>query len=124
MIGLHLPTMVTAWTDPGSMTEYASSPTPFWMVKLMDLGIAVPSAIAIGAGLLRGCGVGGPPGLPPADRLHPARLVTATAMAVVMLVRGDPDAAPALAAGFGLFACSLTAVAVALCRAASAPSYG
>src|SRR3954464_3100837 len=36
--GLHLRTMLLAWQDPVRLTEYASSPTPFWMVKLMDLG--------------------------------------------------------------------------------------
>jgi hypothetical protein len=46
--------MVIAWQDPGRLTEYASSPTPFWMVKLMDLGIIVPAAIAAGVGLFRG----------------------------------------------------------------------
>jgi hypothetical protein len=114
VLGLHLPTMVTAWTDPAAMTEYASSPTPFWMVKLMDLGIVVPSALAVGVGLLR-------------DARWAVRvaypLVTGytllswsvTAMAVVMLAREDPDAAVGLAAGFGLFAAALTAVSATLC---------
>ena len=48
VVGLHLPTMLTAWTDPQSLTQYASSPTPFWLVKLMDLGIIVPAAVAVG----------------------------------------------------------------------------
>jgi hypothetical protein len=121
VLGLHLPTMVTAWTDPASMTEYASSPTPFWMVKLMDLGIVVPSAVAIGVGLLRGT--------PWAARLAYPLLTgytllswSVTAMAVVMLVENDPDAAPGLAAGFAVFAVGLTAVSAALCRVASPPT--
>lgn len=60
LLGLHLPTMVTAWTDPASMVEYASSPTPFWPVKLMDLGIVVPAAVVVGLGVLRGAAGGVP----------------------------------------------------------------
>ncbi len=121
VLGLHLPTMVTAWTDPASMTEYASSPTPFWMVKLMDLGIVVPAAVAIGTGLLRD--------LPWAIRLTYPLLTgytllswSVTAMAVVMLVEGDPDASPGLATGFFLFAATLTSLSVALCRPLAGPS--
>jgi hypothetical protein len=45
VFGQHLRPMIIAWRDPASLTEYASSPTPFWMVKLMDLGIIVPAAV-------------------------------------------------------------------------------
>jgi len=54
VLGQHLRPMLAAWTDRNSLTEYASSPTPLWMVKLMDLGIIAPAAITIGMGLLRG----------------------------------------------------------------------
>ncbi|MFG2058595.1 hypothetical protein ACGFI9_31680 [Micromonospora sp. NPDC048930] len=53
VFGQHLRPMLLAWQDPARLTEYASSPTPFWMVKLMDLGIVVPAAVAAGVGLLR-----------------------------------------------------------------------
>jgi hypothetical protein len=46
--------ILTAWRDPATLTEYASSPTPFWMVKLMDLGIIVPAAVATAVELLKG----------------------------------------------------------------------
>jgi hypothetical protein len=46
--------MLLAWTDLSSLTQNASSPTPFWIVKLMDLGIIAPAATATGVGLLRG----------------------------------------------------------------------
>lgn len=46
--------MVTAWQDPSGLTEYSSSPTPFWMVKLMDLEIIVPATPVTGSGVLRG----------------------------------------------------------------------
>src|SRR6185503_12031923 len=35
----HLPSFVDALRDSPSRVEYLSSPTPFWLVKLMDLGI-------------------------------------------------------------------------------------
>lgn len=42
--------MVAAWTDPQSLTEYTSAPTPFWLVKLMTgytlLSVSV-SAMAV-----------------------------------------------------------------------------
>lgn len=50
VVGLHLPSMPTAWTNPSAMTEYASSPTPFWLVELMDLGIVVPAAVVTVSG--------------------------------------------------------------------------
>ncbi|HYH26542.1 MAG TPA: hypothetical protein VD834_14445, partial [Blastococcus sp.] len=56
VLGQHLRPMLIAWQDPSSLTEYASSPTPFWMVKLMDLGIIVPAALVTGIGVLRGAG--------------------------------------------------------------------
>lgn len=115
VLGLHLRTMIAAWTDPQSLTEYASAPTPFWLVKLMDLGIVVPLAIATGIGLLRG--------LRWARRvLYPLLTgyallsVSVSAMAVVMLARDDPDSSLALAAGFGLFTLALLALMATLYR--------
>ena len=113
--GLHLPTMLTAWDDPASMTEYASAPTPFWLVKLMDLGIVVPAAVVTGLCLLRG--------------VEWARRVTypfltayavlstsVLSMALVMLVNDDPDASAGLAAGFAVFTAALVALLVAWYR--------
>jgi hypothetical protein len=114
VVGLHLPTMLQAWRDPGAMVQYASSPTPFWLVKIMDLGIVVPVTVTVGLGLLRSA--------PWARRLR-APLLTActclgasvTAMAVVMLAQDDPDASPVLAAGFGVFTLAFAALTVAAC---------
>lgn len=115
VLGLHARTMVAAWTDPQSMTEYASAPTPFWMVKLMDLGIVVPLALTAGIGLLR-------------DRRWAHRLAypllsayaclsaSVTAMALVMLAHDDPDASLGLAAGFATLALALAGVVIALYR--------
>ncbi|SCG43380.1 hypothetical protein [Micromonospora halophytica] len=113
--GLHLPTMLTAWSDPTAMTEYASSPTPFWMVKLMDLGIVVPAAVAVGVGVLRRAGWAQRVAYPLLTWLT-CLAVSVTSMAVVMLADGDPDASPVLAVGFGVVTVALAWLTVAAHR--------
>jgi hypothetical protein len=103
VVGLHLRTMLLAWQDPGRMTEYASSPTPFWLVKLMDLGIVVPAALLIGAGLWRGAVWAVRPGYVLLTG-YTGLAISVTAMAVLMNVRHDPDASLGLAVGFAAFA--------------------
>jgi hypothetical protein len=115
LLGLHLRSMVTAWTDPQSLTEYASAPTPFWLVKLMDLGIVVPVAIATGIGLLHGHRWARRV-LYPLLTGYTLLSVSVSAMAVVMLTRDDPDSSLALTAGFGLFTLALLALVTALYR--------
>ena len=115
VVGLHLPTMLTAWSDPTSMTEYASAPTPFWLVKLMDLGIVVPLAVVTGAGLVRGSAWARRVTYP----FLTAYAVLSTSvlsMAVVMLVHDDPDASVGLAAGFACFAGGLVLLLLAWYR--------
>lgn len=109
VVGLHLPTMLTAWSDPQSMTEYVSAPTPFWLVKLMDLGIVVPVAVTTGVGLLRA--------RPWARRVmyplltaYACLAASVTSMGLVMLARSDPDASAGLVAGFGVFTVALAAL--------------
>lgn len=115
LIGLHLRPMLLAWTDPASLTEYASSPTPFWLVKLMDLGIVVPAAVTVGIGLLRRT--------PWARRVAYLLLAaftllgaSVTAMGVVMNLHGDPDASLALTAGFAAFTVTFAVLTAALLR--------
>ncbi|MGY1837639.1 hypothetical protein ACI79P_21390 [Blastococcus sp. SYSU DS0510] len=115
VFGLHLRPIVTAWQDPSSLTEYASSPTAFWMVKLMDLGIVVPAALATGIGVLRG--------VPWARRAMYAMLtgytclaIAVAAMGVVMYANDDPDASLGLAGGFVMFALLFATVTVLLYR--------
>jgi len=115
VLGLHLRTMLLAWQDPATMTEYASSPTPFWLVKLMDLGIVVPAALVIGAGLWRDA----PWAARPAYVLltgYAGLGVSVTAMAVLMNVRHDPDASVGLAVGFGVFALTFVLLVARLYR--------
>ncbi len=120
VLGLHLPTMLAAWTDPTSMTEYASAPTPFWLVKLMDLGIVVPAAVVTGIGLLRGaawaCRV-----TYPFLTAYAVLSTSVLSMALVMLARDDPDASVGLAAGFGLFSAALVTLLVAWLRPSLVP---
>lgn len=75
----------------------------FWVVKLMDLGITVPTLSAVGVGLLRGAGWA-----------HRAAYgvvgwfallgSSVAAMAVVMQVKADPSASITNTIAFGLFA--------------------
>lgn len=101
-VGLHLPSLLDALAGQPTAVEYTSSPTAFWVVKLMDLGIIVPAAITIGVGLL--C------------RAEWARkaayaifggytLLSAavTGMAIVMYANADPDASLVNVAAFGSF---------------------
>ena len=111
VFGQHPRPMLVAWTDPAALTEYASSPTPFWMVKLMDLGIVVPA----GVGLLRGASW--------ARRVayvlltgYTCLAISVAAMAIVMFVSSDPDASVAVTAGFSAFALAFVTLTVLLYR--------
>jgi hypothetical protein len=115
VLGLHLRTMLLAWQDPGRMTEYVSSPTPFWLVKLMDLGIVVPAALVIGVGLWRGAAWAARPAFVLLTG-YTGLGVSVTAMAVLMQVRDDPDASLGLAAGFAVFALVFVLLLVQLYR--------
>jgi hypothetical protein len=109
VLGLHGPTMVTAYDDPAALIEYASAPTPFWMVKLMDLGIVVPAAIATGVGLLRGRAWARRV-MYPLLTGYACLATSVTLMAVVMLAQDDPDASVGLALGFGIITAALIAL--------------
>ena len=89
--GLHLPTYLDALSDSPSNVGYLTSPTAFWLVKFMDLGIVVPAAVVVGAGLLAGR----------AWAQRPMQIIvgayaflatSVSAMAVVMYLNDDPDA--------------------------------
>ena len=115
LVGLHLPTLIDAWRDQPERPEYLADPGVFWVVKLMDLGIVVPTLTAVGVGLLRG-----------ADWAHKAAYgalgwfallgSSVAAMAVVMQVNGDPAASAVNTIAFGFFALVGLTVAVRLLR--------
>jgi hypothetical protein len=115
VFGQHLRPMLVAWSDPTSLTEYASSPTPFWLVKLMDLGIVVPVAAATGIGLLRRATWARRVAYPLLTA-YALLGVSVTAMGVLMNLHADPDASVALTAGFALFTVAFTALTAALYR--------
>jgi hypothetical protein len=111
----HLDSILMAWRDPNALTEYASSPTPFWMVKLMDLGIIVPAAVAIAVGLLKHA--------PWARRGvyvlltgYTCLAIAVAAMSLVMYANADPDASVGIAGGFLVFALAFTILTVLLYR--------
>jgi hypothetical protein len=97
------------------MTEYASSPTPFWMVKLMDLGIIVPTAVATGIGILRGARWA-PRVMYPLLTAYACVGCSVATMALVMALRNDPDASVPLLGGFVGFALLLAGLTAATYR--------
>jgi hypothetical protein len=109
VVGLHLPGYLDAMRDHPSAVQYLSSPTAFWLVKFMDLGIVVPAAVTAGVGALRHR----PWAVKPVCALLGAYTLigaSVAGMAITMLVRHDPDASAALAAGSTLMAVALAAV--------------
>jgi hypothetical protein len=115
MVGLHLPSLVDALRDVPTRTEYVSSPTPFWLVKLMDLGIVVPVAAVTALGLWRRS----------ARALAPAYAViggftllaaSVTGMALTMYLRSDPGASLATVGVFALFTLTFAGLAATLYR--------
>lgn len=103
VMGLHLPGLADVVGGAPYDVEYTQSPAVFLIVKLMDLGIVVPLAVAAGVGLLRNAGW--------AQRFMyvvlgwGSLLGSAVAgMAVVMLINDDPTASVGLLTGFTVFA--------------------
>lgn len=102
-MGLHLPSLVDVLGGTPDDVGYTQSPTVFWVVKLMDLGIVVPIALATGLGLLRGSAWANKAAY--ALLGWGAMLGSAVAgMAVVMQVNDDPAAVFANVVIMGTFA--------------------
>jgi hypothetical protein len=122
VFGLHLPSLVDALRDTPTRIEYVSSPTPFWLVKLMDLGIVAPVAIVTAVGLLRGAAWARRPMYAIVGAY--ALLATSVAgMAITMYANHDPDSSLATVAAFALFALAFGALAAALYRPLVATSF-
>jgi hypothetical protein len=109
VVGLHLPSFLDAIRDQPTAVQYLSSPTPFWLVKLMDLGVIVPAAIAVGIGALRHREWARKPVY---AILGAYTLIGASvaAMGITMSMRDDPDASVATVLGMSLLALLLAAV--------------
>lgn len=106
VVGLHLPGLLDALGRQPSALEYTSSPTAFWIVKLMDLGVIVPAALVVGVGLRRHAAWAGTPAY---ALLGGYTLLGAavTGMAVVMAAADDPDGSVANVVAFGGFTVAL-----------------
>jgi hypothetical protein len=118
--GLHLPSYLDALSGSPAGVGYLTSPTAFWLVKFMDLGIVVPAAVTIGAGLL----VGRSWARRPMQALVGGYAFLATsvsAMAVVMYANGDPDASLVQAVVASAIALALLALSVSVARPARNP---
>jgi hypothetical protein len=114
--GLHLPTYLDALSDSPTNVGYLTSPTAFWLVKFMDLGIVVPAAVTVGAGMLT-------------DRRWARRPMEAllggyaflatsvSAMAIVMYANSDPDASLGQAVAAAAVALTLLVLFVSVDRA-------
>jgi hypothetical protein len=109
VVGLHLPGYLDAMRDHPTAVQYVSSPTPFWLVKLLDLGIVVPAAIAVGLGALRHREWAREPVY---AILGAYALIGASVagMAITMVLRDDPDASTATLIGMTLLAATLAGV--------------
>lgn len=95
VVGLHLPSYLDALSDVPGNAGYLSSPTAFWLVKFMDLGIVVPAAVAVGVGMLRHR----PWALRPMLAIvggYALLGASVAGMAIVMYVTDDPDGSLAM----------------------------
>ncbi|GAA4964246.1 nitroreductase/quinone reductase family protein [Actinoplanes utahensis] len=115
VVGLHLPNFADAMRDQPTSVQYLSSPTAFWLVKFMDLGIVVPAALAVGIGALRRRQWARKPmyTLVGAYTLIGASV---TGMAITMTGRNDPDASATTVIGSALMTALLATITCYLYR--------
>jgi len=114
-LGLHLPGVIDIVGGEPYDAAYVDSPTVYWVVKLMDLGVVVPAAIGAGVGLLRRA--------PWAAKVMyavvgwGALLGSAVAgMAIVMQANDDPTASLANSIVFTAFALAFVTLAIWIYR--------
>lgn len=115
VIGLHLPSYLDSLSEAPTNAGYLSSPTAFWLVKFMDLGIVTPVALVAGVGMLLR--------RPWARRPVYALLggyallgASVAAMAVTMSATDDPDSSLGMVAASSVAALVLIALASYLYR--------
>jgi hypothetical protein len=115
VVGLHLGGLLDAWQAVPTSPEYLAGPTPFWVVKTMDLGLVVPVAVAVAVGLLRNA----------AWARKPAYAIlswctflgaSVAGMAIMMLVDGADGARLGMAVPFTAFAVAAAGFMVAFYR--------
>lgn len=111
----YLPGLADLAAGGAGPPAFRENPTSWLLIATMDLGIAVPSAVAAAVGLRRGA-------LWARKALHGVVTwfalvgLAVAAMAAVMLARGDPAASAAGTAAFGAFAAAFLALAALLYR--------
>jgi hypothetical protein len=115
VVGLHLPNLVDAMRDRPSSVQYLTSPTAFWLVKFMDLGIVVPAALAVGIGALRQRAWARKP-LYALLGVYTLIGTSVTGMAITMAARIDPDASTTTITDSTLMTTLLAAVTCYLYR--------
>jgi hypothetical protein len=114
-LGLHLPTLPGALSDPPRGAAYLDLPNTFWVVKFYDLGIVVPAALTVGVGLL--CRQ--PWARKPVYAILGGYALlgwSVAGMTWTMLLNDDPDASLALVIGFTCVSVALTAFTCVLYR--------
>ncbi len=102
-----------ALTQASDIQAYNESPSAFWVVRIVDLGFIVPLAVWAGIGLWRGsatatraaCGVAA---------FMTLQAAAVLAMGVIMLVRNDPTATPALVVVLAPISVALAALTIRL----------
>ena len=88
-------TLTGTFSTPSDLAAYTDAPGGFWIVRIVDLGFIVPLSVATGFGLWRGSLTA----LKAAYGVTAFLVLQATsvlAMGVIMLLRQDPTATPAL----------------------------
>lgn len=111
VLGLHLSGLVDTWRNEPTALEYLNTPTPFWLVKFMDLGIVAPALIVIAIGTLRNARWA-EKGKYSAIGWVALLGSSVAAMAIVMLAKDDPSASTATTIVFGAFAALAVAMAL------------
>jgi hypothetical protein len=115
VLGLHAGSYVDAVGGSPMRVEYLSSPTPFWLVKLMDLGVVVPAAVAVAVGLMRGRSWAHKP-MYAIVGAYTLLAASVTGMALTMWATDDPDASASTLVGAVLLTSALCAFCAYLFR--------
>jgi hypothetical protein len=89
-----LPALADMMHDRPTRADYLRNPAMTWMIALLDLGIAVPAAVAAGVGLVRGTAWGRKAAYAVAGFFALVGPAVA-AMAITMQINDDPNATAA-----------------------------
>lgn len=123
VVGLHLPGIIDAFSAAPANAAFRDSPTAFYVVKLMDLGLILPASIVVGLGLSHR--------KPWAEKMmYPIigwlalDALAVSAMAIVMQENNDPTGSMVLVIGFGILTIVLVSLTVHLWRPLAHPSKG